>query len=243
MPNYSKRAVLFDLDGTLRHNDPSQIETFFDFARALGVDVMPDRARAATRWIHTYWADSDELKQDRERYGVEWETLWLAFAIRQLRVLGVTGDDVAEKAAAIQQRMIDEYEPTNVIPDVVPGLLEDLQRDGCRLAVVSNRRQPIADLISDLGLGSYFDLTLAAGEVGFWKPDHRLLKHAADELGVPPDDALYVGDNYFADVPAAQGAGMDAVLLDPDDLFPEATCRVIRDLVELPDVLAVPERL
>jgi HAD superfamily hydrolase (TIGR01549 family) len=144
---------------------------------------------------------------------------------------------------AIQQRMIDEYRPVDVIPEDVPNLLDGLRDAGYRLAVVSNRRNPISDLMSELGLAEHFDLTLAAGEVGWWKPDHRLLQFAADKLGVPAHAACYVGDNFYADVPAAEGAGMQAVLLDPQSLFPEATCPVIQDLGDLATLLALPERL
>lgn len=243
MASISKRAVLFDLDGTLRHNDPSQIDTFFAFARDSGLDLSAEQAREATRWIHAYWADSEDLKKDRAEQGDNWQDLWLAFAVRQLTFLGVEAEQAVDVAKAIQQRMIDEYRPSHLVPPEAPGLLEDLKRAGCRLAVVSNRRNPIADVIAELGLAEHFDLTLAAGEVGWWKPDHRLLAFAADKLGVPPGEALYVGDNFYADVPAAEGAGMEAVLLDPETLFPEATCQVIRELGELAGILAQPERL
>jgi HAD superfamily hydrolase (TIGR01549 family) len=243
MSGSSKRAVLFDLDGTLRHNQPSQIATFFSFANDLGLVSTPEQVRDVTRWIHGYWADSDALKKDRAERGDEWEKLWLAFATRQLAFLGVEADVATSMAEAIQARMIDEYRPEHVVPEAAPGLLDDLRSAGYRLGVVSNRRTALDDVIAELGLADRFDMTLAAGEVGWWKPDHRLLAYAADRLGVPPNESLYVGDNYFADVPAAQGAGMQAVLLDPEDLFPEADCQVIRELGELAGILALPERL
>jgi HAD superfamily hydrolase (TIGR01509 family) len=237
----SKRAVLFDLDGTLRHYDPPQIETFFDYARELGLQITPQQAYTTTRWIYAYWADSDDLKEDRERSRDDWEALWLCFAERQLASLGVPAGDTPATARAIQQRMVDDYRPSDIIPEQVHGLLGGLRQAGCRLAVVSNRRQPITDLVTEIGLAEHFDLVLAAGEVGWWKPDHRLLTYAANQLGVRPQDALYVGDNYYADVPAAEGAGMDVVLLDPQSLFPEAACPVIRDLGELSGLLSVAE--
>lgn len=243
MASFSKRAVLFDLDGTLRHNAPSQIDTFFSFARESGLDISAEQARDTTRWIHAYWADSDDLKEDRAQQGDNWEDLWLAFAVRQLTFLGVDPAEAVGMAKTMQQRMIEEYHPNHFVPPEAPVLLEDLKGAGCRLAVVSNRRNPIVDVIAELGLAEHFDLTLAAGEVGWWKPDHRLLTFAAEKLGVPANEALYVGDNFYADVPAAQGAGMQAVLLDPQSLFPEATCQVIGSLGELAGILAQPERL
>jgi putative hydrolase of the HAD superfamily len=242
MPNLSKQAVFFDLDGTLRHNDPSQIDTFFSYARDLGVMITPKQAHETTRWIYSYWADSEELRRDRQQHSEEWEAFWRAFAVRQLTFLGATPEEAGRLAEAIQRRMIDEYKPSHCVPKEVPSLLEDLRQAGCRLGVVSNRRNPIGEVVSELGLAEQFDMTLAAGEVGWWKPDHRLLIYAAERLGVPAADAMYVGDNFYADVPAAEGAGMQAVLLDPAALFPEANCRVIQSLGELTTLLAPPSK-
>jgi FMN phosphatase YigB (HAD superfamily) len=42
-----------------------------------------------------------------------------------------------------------------------------------------------------------------------------------------------VGDNYFADVVGARRAGLTPVLFDPDEIFPEADCIVIKSFDEL----------
>jgi len=41
------RAVLFDLDGTLKFNRPNGVEAFVQFFRRIGLDVL--RRRAAQR--------------------------------------------------------------------------------------------------------------------------------------------------------------------------------------------------
>jgi putative hydrolase of the HAD superfamily len=230
---------LFDLDGTLRENEPPLINTFFDYARDFGLPISAEKARQAARWIHAYWADSDELRQDRHLTQDTMPNLWQAFARRQLVFLGAPDSESDGMAEAIEARMQAEYHPQHRIADQAPQLLDELTKAGMKLGVVSNRREPITDLVDELGLADWFALTLVAGEVGYWKPDPRLLEVATERLGVSPSSALYVGDNYFADVPAAQDAGMTAVLLDPEGLFPEADCSVIRDLGELSTLLAI----
>jgi FMN phosphatase YigB (HAD superfamily) len=42
-----------------------------------------------------------------------------------------------------------------------------------------------------------------------------------------------VGDNYYADVIGAQRAGLPAVLVDAEDIFPEADCSVINEIGQL----------
>jgi putative hydrolase of the HAD superfamily len=52
-------------------------------------------------------------------------------------------------------------------------------------------------------------------------------------LGTQPAHALYVGDNYYADVLGARAAGLEPVLIDPDEIFPEADCAVIHCISEI----------
>jgi HAD superfamily hydrolase (TIGR01549 family) len=241
--NHPIEAVLFDLDGTLRENEPPLLSTFFHYARDLGLPISHEQERAAARWIHAYWADSNELRQDRSLSQDEMPQLWQAFARRQLEFLGAPESEAAGMAAAIEARMQSEYHPTHRVASCAPELLDELTEAGLKLAVVSNRRESIAGLLQELELADRFELSLVAGEVGFWKPDPRLLELAAERLGVAPSRALYVGDNYFADARAAQDAGMTAVLLDPEDLFPEADCQVIRDLGELSGLLAFSKQI
>jgi len=82
-------------------------------------------------------------------------------------------------------------------------------------------------------LDEYFSFALAAGEINSWKPDPGIFWHALERLEANPQQALYVGDNYYADVVGAQNAGLQAVLVDPEGIFPEAQCLVIRQVNEL----------
>jgi FMN phosphatase YigB (HAD superfamily) len=54
-----------------------------------------------------------------------------------------------------------------------------------------------------------------------------------DQLDTTPDQAIYVGDNFYADAVGAQFAGLIAILADPNQIFPNAGCRRIADISEL----------
>jgi putative hydrolase of the HAD superfamily len=75
------------------------------------------------------------------------------------------------------------------------------------------------------GLDQYFHFTLAGGEIKSYKPDERIflkaLEMASQAHGatLTVRDALYVGDNYFADVEGSRGVGMDSVLIDHRNVF------------------------
>jgi putative hydrolase of the HAD superfamily len=81
-----------------------------------------------------------------------------------------------------------------------------------------------------LGLAPFFQFALAAGEISSWKPEPGIFQHALALLNTRPEQTIYVGDNYFADILGATSAGLRPVLLDPEGLFPEAACPVITSL-------------
>ena len=91
--------------------------------------------------------------------------------------------------------------------------------------------------MTDLGLDGIFEFTLAAGEIGIWKPDPAIFDKVLEMEGLQADRCVYVGDNYYADVVSARGAGLTPVLLDPKGVFPDADCKVIGRLPELVDWL------
>ena len=70
-----------------------------------------------------------------------------------------------------------------------------------------------------------------------YKPEPGLFEHALKRAGLAPQEAVYVGDNYFADVVGSRRAGLQPVLFDPDVIFPEADCITIRSFGQLHAVL------
>lgn len=229
-------AVLFDLDGTLRHNRPGGFETFLEYLEELGHVPAPAQIYAGERWNHYYWANSPELVADIAEYGGENSGLWTRHAERQLRVLGV-GGDVTALAQQINRLFNERYEFSHHIPDDVIPTLGRLRAGGYTLGLVSNRTEPLDALAAELGIANLFHFTLSAGQAQSWKPAPEIFLKAAALAGCPPQAAVYVGDNYYADVEGSRGAGLRPVLIDPKGIFPEPGCPVIHTLGDLESVL------
>jgi len=116
------------------------------------------------------------------------------------------------------------------------------------LAVLSN--YPYAPCVHRVlnrhGLSRYLSCIVVSADVGIVKPSPDLFKITLYQLGVSADDAVYVGDDWCADVVGASRAGMRSIYtrewrLEPDpcennhsDASPVAR---ISSLAELPDVL------
>jgi HAD superfamily hydrolase (TIGR01549 family) len=234
-PN-SIHAVLFDLDGTLRHNRPGGFETFVEYLEELGHIPAPAQIYAGERWNHYYWAASPELVADIAEAGGEDRALWKRHAERQLCALGVSGD-VTALAAEMNRMFTERYEFSHHVPEDVVPTLTRLRELGYVVGLVSNRSDPLDAIAAELGLTDQFHFTLSAGQAQSWKPSPEIFLRAVLLAGCAPEAAVYVGDNYYADVEGARGAGLQPVLIDPKGIFPEPGCPVIHALSDLEDML------
>jgi len=227
------RAILFDLDGTLRYNRPRFNDILSKFAIEYGADDTLDNRHSAERWLHYYWAQSADVLLDIETYGEMSPAFWENHTRRYLLAFGFAPDRAGRLAPEIYRRMSAEYDPQPWIPPEVFEVLRKLRAAGFLLGIVSNRTNPLHEELQDFGLDSYIDLILTAGEANSWKPDIGIFLEAVMRLQVSPGEVLYVGDNYFADVIGARNAGLRPVLLDPEGVFHDAECEVIHKLHDL----------
>lgn len=227
------RTVFFDLDGTLRHKRPMTSDAMLAFALQTGIDDSPEKRHEVAVWEHYYWGRSEELLGDIEAHDGFNEGFWENYVIRHLQVYGCDNACIEQLAPVITRFMQEEYAPEIYVEPDAPETLQRFRDAGFNLGLLSNRREPCQETLEELGLSAYFELVLVAGEVGAWKPDTPLFEHALARFGIAPQEAVYIGDNYFTDILGARAAGLQAILYDPHAVFPDADCPVITRLGEL----------
>ena len=231
--NHRIKAVFFDLDGTLRHSVPSGGEVFTDYVITLGLPVSHEDRMRAMRWEHLYWANSPDLRDDLIAHSGESDKFWIEYSRRRLVSLGAEPSWALSYAPKVSIHMGREYRPESVIPDDVRRALVQLKEAGYSMAVLSNRSQPFQETLDTHTIGENFDFAVAGGEVNSYKPDPGLFEHALQRAKVSAGEAVYVGDNYFADVVGSRRAGLTPILYDPVGIFPEAECTTIKTFDEL----------
>ena len=77
-----------------------------------------------------------------------------------------------------------------------------------QLGVISNNFGNTHGWCDEYNLSPYLDLVIDSTVVGISKPDAGIFSAALSELGVSPEEAIYVGDTYSHDMVGAKGAGM-----------------------------------
>ena len=226
------KAVFFDLDGTLHLNIAVYVQRFLDACTTRGLQPPGRALQRLMRYEHSYWVDRPRVERDRARFG-KGAAFWEHFAAMQLRTLGL-GDAVATHAAAIAGGVANDgalY--TSSVPDDVRPTLQALRDRGYKVALVSNRLEPLGAVVAELEMQQLFDFTLAAGEVYSWKPEPGIMHAALRRVQSAPHAAVYVGDNYYADVAGARSAGLLPVLIDRHDVFASTDCLRIVEMREL----------
>ncbi len=233
MSKHRIKAVLFDLDGTLRHSVPEGGEVFDAFAAELGHKFTDQDRIRAMRWEYHYWAASADLRDDLIAHAADTDNFWIEYSRRRLIALGASPEWAREHAPQTSAHMGEMYKPESIVPEDVRRMLPALRAAGYVMAVISNRDRPFQDTLDSHGLSEYFPYSLAGGEVGIYKPEPGIFDYALQKLRLTASESVYVGDNYFADIVGAHRAGLVPVLYDPNHIFPEAGCLTIRSFDEL----------
>ncbi|MBN1508616.1 MAG: HAD family hydrolase [Sedimentisphaerales bacterium] len=138
------------------------------------------------------------------------------------------------------------YEPLSrcaTVEDDLKRTLGTLRDWGLKLGIVSNTFVNRASLEKHLGLLSildFFRVQLYSCEFKVRKPNLELFRIAAEKIGVPIRNILFVGDRIDNDIVPAMKSGMKAVLKEAytnTGKTPPAGAHRIRLLSELPGLI------
>jgi putative hydrolase of the HAD superfamily len=224
-------VVLFDFFGTLVDYSPSRTEQGYaaahDVLRANGCGLAePD-------WLAVWAVVSEALDAAADSSGVEFSMHDAFAAFTAECAVGPVTDELAE-------RFIEAYAAawvTGITPiDGVPAILEDLRRDGYRLAVVSNTHDPglVPAQLDRVGIAGAFEAVVTSIAVGRRKPDSAIYAAALAALGVLADDCTFVGDTYRPDYVGPRAAGMDAFLISRPGTSDVPEDRRLDSVLDLP---------
>jgi HAD superfamily hydrolase (TIGR01509 family) len=232
------QLFIFDLDGTLRRFHPSSHEAVIAYAGEQGFTFDADAQRRGLLWSHTYWADDEQIRADRKRLGEA--DFWGHFVGHYLQEMGMPQGKLAPAVEVIKRRFVDDFKPEGRLIPGAKEILWHLRSQQFIVGLLSNRKEPLTGIAIELGIIEHFHFTIAAGQVGSWKPDPGIFRQALTMAGgVSPQKAVYIGDNYYTDAIGAHKAGMRSVLLDEHGIYAHVAgdCLLVRELTELKNYL------
>ena len=159
-------AVLFDLDGVVRHFDPA-------------------RAREIER-VHGLVPDSLEQTLFAEHH---LEPV-ITGRITKQTWLDRVGAELGHPEAVREWGR----SPAQADPEVI-SLAAGLRENGIVVAILTNGTDETPDDVAALGLDRIFDPILSTSQIGHAKPDRRAFAHALQRLGLRAEEVFFTDDS------------------------------------------------
>ena len=231
------KAVFFDWFNTLTDFYPPRLELYSQAFKQYGIELAP---RAVMRGIlagDLYCFEENARSPVASRSAEEQAEIYSYYP---KAILADAGVEVAEGLPfEILKIVRQQFNGDAVIlfDDVLPTL-KMLKERGLILGLITNATRDKIAIHRKLGLEDYLDFAVTSGEVGSDKPNPPIFLAALDRAGVSAVEAVHVGDQYELDVVGARGVGINPVLIDRYDVYPEVDdCPRIRSLTELAEIL------
>lgn len=219
-------TILFDAGGTLIDLSPSRQAVFAGVLAKHGLRVDESTVAKAM-------AKADRIYDDKFAHldGTDEEWYWAEYDQFILKDLGFEGDSKTFTKDLEKEfdRIIPDVSHWRAYEDVRPTL-EALRSRGFKIGLVSNATDLVRRVFDHLELTKYFDFMVLSDEVGIRKPRPGIFMKALESADTTANRTLYVGDKLNVDVVAATRVGINSVLLDREDVFPNAMCIRARDL-------------
>lgn len=195
-------AVVFDFYGTLTPVSPSTVWAHNSARLAMAMGVPPDALLKVL----------DETFPDRitGATGGLWQTIRALGERLGVQLTDTQLDEASRVRREVQESMFA------LRPEALP-VIEGLRSRGLRIGLLSDCTSELPDAWSRLPLSGVVDAAVFSCVEGTRKPDPRLFRKVASELGAEPSQCLYVGDGGGRELTGASGLGMRAVLLAGTD--------------------------
>lgn len=204
-------CILFDSDGTLVDSEPLSFDVLAEMFQDYGASLDAESLHLDYRG----WKMGEVIRLLGERHGI---------------AVPVGFEE------AFRARQIEVFETRLQAVEGVPELLESL--DLPMAVVTSGPVHKVRRAMAITGLDGYFgDNIYSAYEVGVFKPDPEIYRHAAADMGFPVERCLAVEDSPIGLEAAATCGAVSVFLNRYADPVPWSHVIEIASMAELPAVL------
>jgi putative hydrolase of the HAD superfamily len=192
------RAILFDADGVLyyRNNKNQEYEII---RRELNIkaDDIPENRKLFFRHL----ASIGNITFEQYKQEI-------------LKLYGVTDPILISRGLQISQQLSDTV---HYFQDTLETL-NNLKNNNLYLGIVTDTAHPLHVKIDKLergGFGHLWDTIISSREVGIQKPDPKIFQLALQQLGIAPNQAIFVGHNSV-ELEGARNVGMKTIAFNYD---------------------------
>lgn len=123
------------------------------------------------------------------------------------RTLGLPSDESLIERLH-EERLAEKAAPFARVEGEILRMLERLREKGVLLGVVSNCAPEEVAAWHGCALAPYFDAVVFSCQVGACKPEPGIYRLACERLGVPVEEAVFIGDGGSDELAGAARAGL-----------------------------------
>jgi len=209
------RAVLFDVDFTLARPGPELgPDGYVRAGQRHGLRLEAARYEAARDAALVDLRRHPEFEHDDE--------IWFRFTERIVRGMGGDADSAYDCAIEIT-RGWERHENFELYDDV-PDALAALRAAGLSIGLISNSARDVREFARHHALD--VDVGISSFHHGRTKPHASIFRAVLDLLAVEPAEAVMVGDTIADDIEGARALGMEAILVDRQEIHPDFEPRI-----------------
>ncbi|HHW68524.1 MAG TPA: noncanonical pyrimidine nucleotidase, YjjG family [Epulopiscium sp.] len=204
------KAIFFDLDNTLWDHDKAQrrtIERVYEYL--IQLHPIPDDqdtfARIYDGCNAKVWDayKKGELKHEEVRIN------------RFIDLLGRYNIADRDLAITLNELYLSIYPTWTFLVEGAKELLDELT-ERYPLGIITNGFSETQVMkIDRSGLKQYFKWIAYSGEVGKAKPHPEIFAYAMNQAHILHEEALFIGDDFGADIIGAKDAGMKTIWFNP----------------------------
>lgn len=209
------KGVLFDLDETLIDDFIGLEAAHRAVAKELHRYIRKRGAQANEEELFTKIAELDDKMNLKRKYI---RNDWWPLLLEQTGINVELPQGLLDKLTLLYWKTFADN--TKPYPDA-EETLQYLKSKGYKLGIITDTdgTKGIKEMrLAKLKIVKFFDVIVIAGEDTLrTKPDPEPYLLAAKELGVEPDECVFVGDKPFTDIDGGGKAGMKTVLLKRRD--------------------------
>ncbi|MBR2409433.1 MAG: HAD family hydrolase [Lachnospiraceae bacterium] len=220
------KAIFWDCDGTLVHNNESfkcsLLRAFKEFGYSVAEEEVKRFLREACSW--------NKPEEDHgDANGEEWWERLLGGMRRFCEEQGVSPADAVSVCNAFRKNVVSyEYE---IYPDA-KKVLRYFSEKGYKHYIISNNFPELREVFVRLGLDEEIAGYFISASVGYDKPRKEMFDYATAQAG-NPEVRYMIGDNPVADYEGGLNAGMKPVLVHKK--VEGMVC--CEELTDLPDLI------
>ncbi len=227
------RAIFFDWFYTLARFEPPRHQLYSQAFREFGVELPPEKVMRGILVADQYFFEENAKSPVAERSPEAQVKLYIHYPKAILTEAGAKAP--RDLPLKIMKRVREQFKGvTFALFDDVLSTLKTLKQQNFILGLLTNLDSDMVSICRGLGLEPYLSFVVTAKEAGADKPKPPIFLTALDKAGVNASEAVHVGDQYKLDVIGARAVGINPILIDRYDIYPEVSdCPRIHCLTEL----------